>query len=223
MEFLQKTFDDDVSLLVSDYTLNTLFFMAQQSGAMNKKFQNDTSNILQINIDTESFSNVVQELKSKYPENKNMEVKVFVNAINHKQPQLSTDVDGSVFNFNFGIDFNVFNSTDPWDDPVKELSLNVTAHFKLQFLVQGGKLNIICFRTVIDSLEKKLDNLSADETNLKNGLNNFLNDILKTLKPQMSNIDVFGTIAKTFNVTLSNPMILTEEKFLILAFDVDEF
>ncbi len=223
MEFIQRTFDDDVSLLISDYSINSLLFMAQQSGALNKKFQNDTTNFLQMNIDTESFSSVVEELKSKYPENKNMEVKIFVNAINHMQPLLSTDVDGSVFSFNFGIDFNVFNSTDPWDDPVKELSLNVTAHFKLQFLVQGGKLNIICFRTVIDSVEKKLDNLSADETKLKAGLDNLLNGILKTLKPQMSNIDVFGYIANSFNVTLSNPMIITEEKYLIVAFNVNEF
>lgn len=223
MNFFEKIFDNDVSLLVSDYTINTGLFMAQQSGALHKKFTNDTQNFLNMSIDTDSFSNVVQELKTKYPENKNIEVNVFVHALNHVQPKLSTDVDGSVFSLNFGIDFGVFNSTEPWDDAVKELSVNVTAHFKLQYLVQGGKLNLICFRTVIDSVEKKFDNLNADESNLRMGLDSLLNNLLKSVKPIMSNIDVFGKIAQTFNVTLSNPMILTEERYIAVAFNVNEF
>jgi hypothetical protein len=222
MDYIPKTFNNDITLLISDYTMNTLLFMIQQTGAMKYVFSNDTNAILPFSIDTQSLGNFIPNLTQKYPENKLCELKLYISALDHSQPKLMSDYDGSVITLNFGIDLNVFNSSDPWEDPNKELSLNATAHVKTQYLFTEGKLNVIVFRTVVDELNKKFDGLDVPEDLLKLSFDGLLNDLLKLYKPKLSGIDVIEKIESLLKAKVNNFMILTEQKYTVFSVNVEE-
>lgn len=222
MDYIPSTFKNDISLLISDYTMNTLLFMVQQTGAMKYVFSNDTNTLLPFNIDTQSLGNFLPNLTLKYPENKLCEVKLYISAIEHNQPILSTDDDGSLFTFNFGLDLNVFNSSEVWEDPNKELSLNATAHAKLQYLVSDGKLNLIIFRTVVDQIDKKFDGLDGSIEVYRMTLESILNDLLKSFKPKMSNIDVAAHVQNLLKAKINSFIINTEHKYTVLAVNIED-
>jgi hypothetical protein len=222
MEYISSTFKNDITLLISDYTMNTLLFMVQQTGAMKYVIANDTNILLPFNIDTQSLGNFIPNLTNKYPENKLCEVKLYISAIDHNQPNLSTDDDGSLFTFNFGLDLNVFNSSEAWEDPNKEVSLNATAHAKLQYLVSEGKLNLIIFRTVVDQVSKKFDGLDESEEVYRMSLEYILNDLLKTFKPKMSNIDVAAHVESLLKAKINSFIINTEQKYTVLAVNIED-
>jgi len=195
--------------------------MGQQTGYLKTVFKNDTT-VLPFNVDTDTISKTIPEIKAKYPDNKDMEIKLYIKALDHVQPLLRTDDDGSLFTFNFGLDFLVRNSTEEWEDPNKELQLNVTAHLRLQYMISDNKLTILAFRTVIDAVDKKFDDLNVDVAVLKTSLDGLLNDILNSYKPSLKGIDVFGYITRYFGLTMNNLMIMTRDGYLALSIDIQD-
>lgn len=59
MAYPEYLFNNEISILISDYTLNSLLFMVQQTGALKKVLTNSTNEILPFNIDTQGISGLI--------------------------------------------------------------------------------------------------------------------------------------------------------------------
>ena len=223
MDYSNNLLNNKVSLLISDYSVNTLLFMAQQTGAIKKVLTNSTNDILPFNIDTQGMSGLIQELGQKYNETvKEMEFKVYVNPTGYKQPELNSDVDGTTLSLNFGLEFNVFESDDPFDDAVTQLKADVNAHVKVQFLISNNKLNVILFKIGVDRIIAKTDELNLNMDNFKTNLENTLNAVTETYKPMLTDVDVAGLLKESFNHDFSNLIVNTKQNFIVFSVDIED-
>jgi hypothetical protein len=221
MNYVPSTFNNKLTMLLSDYTINTLFFMIQQTGAVKFVYNNDTASILPFHVDTQGVSSIIPEFNKKYPNNTAMEIKLYITPFGFNQPLLDTDSDGSKLSMNFGIDFNVISSPNPWDDPVTELKLNVTSHIKFQFLVSENKLSIIYFKFTIDNEDVAVDGLNVDKEKMKTSVEGLLNKVLDSFKKDFSNIDVLAMLHKQFGLDFNNLIVETNSDYSIFSVDIN--
>jgi len=221
MQFPVNSFNNKFTMLLSDYTLNTLFFMVQGSGMIHTTFDNDTST-LPFSIDTDGLSVLVPELQTKFPNNTKMNLKLFVSAIDHDQPTLNTDSSSNTLTLNFGADFLVFNSTDPFDDPGRVLQLNIRTHLSIQTFVSSNKLNIIIFKTVVDSAKPTIDDLDVDQTKIAKSMSTFINQLLDMEKSSLTNIDILGLLKSKLGVNATNMIIRSDLGYTSFSFDISD-
>ena len=67
MSYEETYFDNQIQLLLSDYSINTLLFMAQQTGFLKYEFNNQSASILPLKFTTQGLVEVIPEFKNKYP------------------------------------------------------------------------------------------------------------------------------------------------------------
>ena len=136
---------NEIQVLVSDYSINTIFNMAQQSGFLHYEFSS-TSNttILPWKFTVKGLKDILPEYPVKYPNNDyQVQMKVYISSTKHVQPLLQTDENGNAkFNINFGLDFDTFTSTDPFDDPVTDLKLNFSGNVDIKVTCDKNILSI---------------------------------------------------------------------------------
>lgn len=221
MQFFNYSFNNAISLLISDYSINTLLFMAQQTGYLKMTFTNETNTILPFNIDTQGLSAIIPEYPSKYNETYPVEMKINVSPLDNVQPLLTTLEHGNYLSFNFGMDFNTYNSTDPFDDPINDLKLNITASLKLQYIITDKKLNVLILKTTIDNMDVLVDELKIDADQLKTNLEGLLNTIIKSYKPSLRGIDVVDKLNTLTGLKFSNMILDAAKNYLVLSINVD--
>jgi hypothetical protein len=222
MVYPEYLFNNEISILISDYTLNTLLFMVQQTGALKKVLTNSTNDVMPINIDTQGMSGLIPELAQKYTEDKEMEFKMYVNPFGYSQPEIDSDLDGAKLSLNFGLEFNVFESDDPFDDAVTQLKTDVKAHLKFQFMISDNKLSVILFKIYIDQIVVKTDELNINIENFKVNLEKVLNDLMEKYKPMIQNFDVAGIIKSNFSLETNNLIVNTNNNFIVVSIDVED-
>jgi len=143
MKFDPIYLKNKVLLLLSDYTLNTLFYMGQQSQNLWINVGNDTQGLnLPFTIDTKGLGIIVPELTNFFPnQNYNCTLKIGILGI-HKQPIITTQDDGSEVYLNFGMDFVVHNETTPFDDAFKAVTLNIEFSIRMKIYTADDRLNV---------------------------------------------------------------------------------
>lgn len=198
MEFPDRGFSEDMLiLLVSDYSLNSLLYVAQLSGQLAYKLTNSTNTLVPFNITTVGLSAIAPEFSEKFPEDFPMEIKAYVSTYGQTQPVITTGPYGSKLAVTFFFDFYVVNSTDPFDDPVKALSLECEADLILVPTVENDLLTVTVASEDIVSLEVKSSELeSLDEKRVWRNLDNLLNIAVDQFKGQLRNIDVLALLEK---------------------------
>ena len=156
---------NEIQALVSDYSINTVFNMAQQTGFLHYEFSS-TSNttILPWKFTVKGLKDILPEYPLKYPNNDyQVQMKVYISPIDHVQPLLQTDENGNAkFNMNFGLDFDTFNSTDPFDDPVKDLKLYFSANVDIKVTCENNILSIKLNSLNFTHCDTKIDLLNVD-------------------------------------------------------------
>ena len=147
MNFDQIYLKEKIILLLSDYSINTVLNLAQQSGNLWMSKDNTTTS-LPITIDTNGLGLFVPEL-SKYfkGENYNCTLKVGVFG-KHRQPIIKTQDDGSLISLNFGIKIDVHNESTPYDDAFFAVDLNVDFDIKVKFIVDSNDLFSVQFGVI---------------------------------------------------------------------------
>jgi len=190
MDFKPAYFDDKVNILLSDYTLNTVFFMVQQSSFLRKTIFNDTSNPLPMNVDTQSLAQLIPELGTFFPTNYPINLVVFVDPFDNTQPIIRTNIDGSHLNLNVTMEFNVVNSTDAFDDPYKAVAVTLAIDLKLQIVTKNELLSIQIVKATVNDIEliSGIGELKKDV--VKASLNSMINIALKSVEESLKNIDV---------------------------------
>jgi len=222
MEFNQRLNKNGVRLLLSDYTINTVLFFGQQSGALAARITNDTNSYLPFNSDIEGFKTIFPKLTEIYKENYPVELKVTCET-DSKQPIITTHTDGSKLSFNLAFELKVVNSTDIFDEPVTEMLLNFDGHMQMQYMFDENEiLHIVVFRSYIENINTQKDNLSQNETELKKNLAGIVDYIVDTLKPSISNINAGEIFKNATGYAIDNIEFDTRNEHMELAFDIND-
>jgi hypothetical protein len=222
MKFNQRLNKNGVRLLLSDYTINTVLFFGQQSGAIAARITNDTNAYLPFNSDIDGFKSLFPKLTEIYKENFPVELKI--NCGNDlKQPQITTHIDGSKLYFNLAFELKVYNSTDIFDEPITEILLDFDGHLLMQYMFDENEIfHVIVFKTVIENLNKQKDNISINDEDLKNNIAKIMDNIINVLKPSFSNIKAGEIFRNTTGYVMENIEFDTRNEYMELAFDLKE-
>jgi hypothetical protein len=225
MQFKEEQFNHRLTVLLSDYTVNSLLYMTQQTGYLTTRITNDTNNYFPYNLDTESVAaNLFPEIRKKYYSygNKNVEVKVEVGALDNNQPLLNTDTTNMTLSVNFLTTFFVQNSSLPWDDPNKELQLNITATTNFNLVSsEEGSLSVNFSGVTVDSADVLFDDILLNKTNLVPSLENTLNGILMKASSKFKDINVVELLNNFTGLTFRNLLVSEEKEFLTASIDLD--
>lgn len=221
MEFIRSTFDNKLSILISDYSLNTILHIAQQSNALKKVFNNNTK-VFNFNIDTEGISQIIPQFSKKFPENVPMEIKIFVNAFKHQNPIISSSKDGAILNCHFGLDFKVINSDDPDDFPVDALSLDAKIQITLKLNAMSGKLSINVVESDITEIKIKESILEVEETELKSALKKLMTAVIEQYTPLFSEIDLAQSVSDITGISFNKVFLKPQDEYIVLSIDVND-
>jgi hypothetical protein len=141
MKYDEIYLKNKVILLLSDYTVNTVFYMGQQSSNLWTKINNDTEG-LPFAIDTKGLGLIVPELSAFFNKQVyNCTLKVGIMGM-HKQPILTTHEDGSEVYLNFGMFIDVHNETSVYDDAFNAVNFNFEYIIRLKAFTVNDKLNV---------------------------------------------------------------------------------
>lgn len=221
MDFESAQFKKDFTLLLNDYTLDTLFYFAHQTGQLRYVMRNDTTNMFPFPLDTQGISQIIPEFGKKYAEAKNLEFKIVSDAIDHKQPIITTSNLGSNIDVNFNIDINTFVSEDPFDDPVLDLSLAFKAVLRVQIYMLKGKLNIF-----IDDVKLVEMNPIANELgdinfeSLKDTLDSLLDIAAQQASQKFMNIDIEKKLEDLTHLNIAEIVVDPNPNHIALSFNV---
>ncbi|MCQ2817664.1 MAG: hypothetical protein MJ252_10405 [archaeon] len=107
MSYEETYFDNQLQVLLSDYSLNTLLFMGQQTGFLKYEFNNQTESFLPLKFTTQGLSEQIPEFKNKYPtEDYPVSMQVYSKMGKYNQPIIKTESTGSKLILNFGLEFD---------------------------------------------------------------------------------------------------------------------
>ena len=222
MPYEEEFFNNEVQILLSDYTINTLLFMGQQTGILKQEFTTISNKLFPFDFNVEGVSNIIPEFRTKYP-NDNFDVlmKAAISVTKHKQPMLVSSTDGAKLVINFGLDFETTWSDDPFDDPNKDLQLNVEASCNIHFVVSENVLNVIINNFNVDSLVKTKDLLNADEENLKTQIAWSFNElVLPMLNEYVKNVKVAELLKGLLGVDFHQLKLVSKDKYTVLSIGI---
>jgi hypothetical protein len=222
MKFNQRLNKNGVRLLLSDYSINTILFFGQQSGAINARITNDTNSYFPFNSDIEGLKKFFPKLTEIYKENYPVEIKINCD-VNSRQPTITTHSDGSKLSFNLAFELKVVNSTDIFDEPVSEMLLNFDGNLQFQYMFDENEIfHIVIFRSNIESVNILKDNISENEEVLKRNLAGIIDFIVDSFKPSISNIKVGEMFRNATGYGIENIEFDTRNEYMELAFDLKD-
>lgn len=220
MKFNERLNKNNVKMLISDYSVNTLLFFGQQTGQIAARITNDTNAYLPFNSDIEGFKTIFPKFSQLYPENFPVELNI-KSIPKSKQPLMNTHADGSKISFNLDVELLTYNSTDIFDDPITDLKLDFDGHFQMQYMFDENEiLHIVIFKTFVDNINIQTNNLTEDPEELKKNLAKITDNILDSFRPSISNINAGEMIKNMTGFGVDNIEFDTRKEHMELAFDI---
>jgi len=221
MQFTERYLKNKISLLISDYTINTLLFFVQQSGYINIRIQNETNSYFPFNVDIEGFKSLFPNLTQNYNENFPVEIKMNILS-NADQPEITTDSDGSKISIDYAFELKVYNSTDIFDDPITELKLNVKSYMKLQYMIDDNFLYVVVFRNQVDDIEEKVNSLGMEKDDIMKSIKAIQEKVLEKFKPSFAKINVEELLQNTFGYKFDSFEFDARKGYLEISVDMPE-
>lgn len=223
MTYVQEFFDNEIQILVSDYTFNTLLFMGQQTGYLHKEFTTETNKLFPFDFNVKGVSTIIPEFATKYPENNfEIQMKAAITINGNAQPKIVSAENGSRLVINFGLDFDTTVSEDPFDDPVKDLKLNITSSLGIQFVVKDNVLDLVISDFKVDTIDKKVDEINANVDNLKAVIKKEFEElILPILNGYVKNIKVAELLKKLTGIEFNRLRLVSKDQYIVLSVGID--
>ena len=224
MNFTKDYFTNEVQLLISAYSLNTLLFMGQSTGFLHKEFTNASHPLFPWNFDTVGLQEILPQFGEKYP-GKQLPVtmKAYISVFNHVRPYVEmSEKNGKIF-VNFNLDFLTQVSEDPFDDPVLDLSVNVTAELDFTLQVKYDLLTINWGEMkVLDLVEIKNElNVPHDDLVTMVGTNFDTYVINKFVKKYTKNVALASLLTLVTGMSFKNFKFETKDGFLLVSIAVN--
>jgi hypothetical protein len=219
MDFNKEYFTNEVQILVSTYTLNTLLFMGQYLGMLHLEFTNSSHIIFPWNFDTQGLSELFPEFGEKYGEN-NLEVEMRVYSSNskHIRPSIESTISGAKLSFNFNLDFLTKVSEREEDDPLMDLSLNVQGELPFTVQVKYDLLTINWGTFNILDLGVERNELGASYDDLKARVDTMLNTyVTKFIKGYTKNVALAALLTLLTKMEFKNFKLETNEGHILAS------
>ena len=222
MTYITEYFDNELQILISDYSLNTLFFLAHQSGYLHMEFKNDLINIIPWNFSVFGLKEILPEYSKIYNKNYQVLMKGYVTVNNYPQPIIKISKEITKLNLIFGLDFYTFISDDPFDEPINDVKLNVSSCFDIHFIVQKGNLNIVIQNFNVNNVFVLIDNLNINITRFGNTIENAMNDyVLPSFDKYLKNIDIVNVLSEVLGTKMRNFRIGSQDGYIVTSIGVN--
>ena len=219
MNFTTDLYPNELQILLSNYTLDSLLYMAQYNGYLHTKFTNETRYIFPWNLDTVGLQVVIPQYGDKYPgQNYEVEVQVYSSVSNHVNPTVNFNEICGTFEFNFNVDFYTYVSPDP----VIDLSLNITAEIPFITHVKYGLLTINFGSLNVTNLDESINELNVPHDDLVALIGNTVDTyIMSYLKGYTQNIAIVPILNLATGMNFDNFKFETKDGFLLVSIAVD--
>lgn len=219
MPFETSYYTNELQVLISEYSLNTLLFMGQNTGILHREFTNTTHELFPWNFDTVGLREILPQFETKYPEgNYEVQMKAYISVFNHLQPLISSTTEGAKLTLHFNLDFLTTVSDDPFDDPEEDLSLNVVAELPFSISIKYELLTINWGGFTVTKLEKIKDQLGCTEEELTTMIQNMWDSyVTKFLKGYTKNVALASILTLLTGMEWKNLKLETREKHLLAS------
>jgi len=204
---------NDLSILLSDYTINSGLYFAQQSGFVRYKLQNDSSNPLPMTVDTQGLSQLMPELGPYFDQNYPVSLDFSIDPIDNDQPRLTSSMSGTKLNLNCTLDFNVINGT-AMDDPFNAAKVFLEIEVLLQLVSKGDFLTIQIAYTSVPKIQvrSQIGNIQTERVrkifdSLIFIVAKQVSDQIKDINIEQYAIDFLGLKADNFDINYDSKYI----------------
>ena len=223
MNFNTDYFTNEVQILLSIYTLNTLLFMGQNSGLLHKEFTNVSHPIFPWNFDTEGLQEILPQFGEKYPgQNLEVQMKAYISVFRHLRPYIEMTETGGKLVVNFNLDFLTTVSDDPFDDPVEDLAINVTAELPFTIQVKYDLLTINWGAFNVVKLDENKNELNVPHEDLVAMVGKMFDTyVTKFIKGYTKNVALASILTIVTGMQFKNFKLETKEGFLLASIAVN--
>ena len=214
MDFIQDYLTNEVQVLISTYTLNTLLFVARYNDVLNYEFTNSSHPIFPWNFDTEGLQEIIPQYGEKYPD-QNLEVvmKGYISN-NHLRPYVEMSESGGKVFANFNLDF--------FTGEVEDLSLNVTVELPFTIKVSYDLLTINWGTFNILELDDSVNQLNVPRDELLSILKTMLDThLIKFLKGYTKNVALASILTLLTGMEFKNFKLETKDGYLLTSIAVN--
>ncbi len=215
MDFTPEYLSNEIQILISDYTLNTLLFMGQNSGFLHKEFTNESHPIFPWNFTTEGLQGVLPQFGEKYPgQNLLVEMRAYISAFEHLRPYIVFSETGGKLVVNFNLDF----LTSVSDEPVTDLSVNVTAELDFTVQVKYDLLTVNWGELKVLNLDENVNELNVPHDDLVTFVGkNWDAYVTKFIKGYTKNVALAAILTLVTGMEFKNFKLETKEGFLLAS------
>lgn len=213
MDFDTSYFTNEIQVLISTYTLNTLLFMGQYLNLLQYEFTNSSHPIFPWNFDTQGLSELFPEFPQKYSDQiYEVGMKASITPSVNERAYLESTITGAKLIVNFNLDFLTYDS----EKPTTDLSLTVTGEYPFTTQVKYDLLTINWGTFTISNLQVNKNELNVDFEGLETKVANMWNTyVTKFLKGYTKNVALASILTLVTKMEFKNFKLETREGHIL--------
>ena len=219
MDFTLEYLTNELQILLSTYTLNSLLFIAQNSGLLQYEFDNSTELVFPWTWDTVGLQEIIPQFAEKYPD-QNLEVsmKAQISSETNSRPNIEMSETGGKLSVDFNLDF----LTHVGDDLVEELALNVAGELPFTIQVKYDLLTINWGTFEFTKLVENKNALNIPYEELEAIVGKMINTyVIKFIKGYTKNVALAAILTLATGMNFKNFKLETKDGFLLTSIAVD--
>jgi hypothetical protein len=221
MEFMSMKFEKKINLLLSDFTINNVLYMAQQTGMMAHQWTQETENIFDVPLDTDGLSAFIPELKTTFDTTRKVDVKASIGP-KLSQPIIRTSSSGVDVTYKWRITFEVYETDDPLDFPVEYLTLEFDSFVNVNFLTHSDYVQVLLSGQKINHVTAVVNNLKDyDPSKKPELLINLFGKILDANMQKYGNVKVYEILKSYTGLDFKDASITAQNGYYSLAIDIE--
>ena len=215
MDFNHDYFKNEVQVLLSTYTLDTVLYIAQKIGVLHYTFTNQSHPIFTFNFDTKGISPYIPQYAEKYPDKvQEIEMEVNISPDKHERAYIEMDDTQGKLVANFNLDFSSNGN--------KDLSLNTFVELPFTIKVKSDLLTINWGELNIYKLEQIKNELNITEEELIAMIGNLFNTyVIKFVKTYSKNLALPAILSLLTGIKFKNFKLETHEGYLLVSIAVN--
>ena len=214
MDFTTEYLTNELQILLSDYTVNTLLFVARHTGILSYEFTNASHPVFPWNFDTVGLQAIIPQFGEKYPD-QNLEVvmKTYIST-DHLRPYVEMTQSGGKLFANFNLEFFTEN--------VEDLSLNVAVELPFTIKVSYDLLTINWGTFNILKLDENKNELNVPQDELLTAVKTMLDThLIKFVKGYTKNVALAAILTLVTGMEFKNFKLETKDGFLLTSIAVN--
>ena len=214
MDFVQDYLTNEIQILLSEYSFNTLLFVARYNEVLTYDFTNSSHPVFPWNFDTEGFKEIIPQYGEKYPD-QNLEVvmRAYISQ-KHLRPYIEFSESGGKLFANFNLDF--------FTGEVEDLSLNVSVELPFTIKVSYDLLTINWGTFNILELNDPVNELNVPRDQLLTILSTILDTyLIKFVKGYTKNVALAAILTLVTGMEFKNFKLETKDGYLLTSIAVN--